>query len=160
MGDLRSFVHKYVSEPVMITLTGATLLALILVAQSYFSVVQSSLSDIESDSTPYVHTKVASVYLAEEHLKQYVHSSPEARVVPNRSLAEGESSKEVLSLQRFLQAGGYFPSYVEPNGVFGATTLFAVKKYQEAKKLPIEGIVGPGTRAAWTSDIAKALSGL
>jgi peptidoglycan hydrolase-like protein with peptidoglycan-binding domain len=37
---------------------------------------------------------------------------------------------------------------VSVDGVFGAGTLSAVKKFQKAKKLTVDGIVGKATRGA------------
>ena len=80
---------------------------------------------------------------------------PPSLEIPNRSLAHGEKSGEVLLLQQFLKWRGFWPSGEELTGYFGDATLEYVKKYQQATKIEPEGIVGPMTREAWKKDIEQ-----
>ncbi len=63
----------------------------------------------------------------------------------NLSYGMGESS-EVLGLQAFLFANGYFS--VSTTGPFGPRTFAAVKRFQADHGVPSTGFVGPLTRAA------------
>ncbi len=56
-------------------------------------------------------------------------------------------ARDILELQRRLHGLGYFSKTVKPNGVYGPTTVAAVKAYQKAKKI-VEINVGAKTRAA------------
>ncbi|PIR03408.1 MAG: hypothetical protein COV60_00500 [Candidatus Magasanikbacteria bacterium CG11_big_fil_rev_8_21_14_0_20_43_7] len=64
------------------------------------------------------------------------------------SLQKGDSGEAVRQLQIILQAHGYFPSDITPNGNFGPTTEQAVMAFQQAKGLSALGVVGPQTRVA------------
>ena len=59
-------------------------------------------------------------------------------------LKMGLTSDEVKQLQEKLRAEGYF-TYPTSTGYFGPITLAAVKAFQNAKKLPVTGFVGPLT---------------
>lgn len=63
-----------------------------------------------------------------------------------RDLAYGSTSSEVLRLQTFLKAEGYFSA--TPVARFGPATLAAVRDFQRAKGISTTGTVGPLTRAA------------
>lgn len=63
------------------------------------------------------------------------------------TLRKGSKGALVKKLQRALWKLGYnLPSGVD--GIFGNETLAAVKGFQKAKKLEVDGIVGPKTWAA------------
>lgn len=64
-------------------------------------------------------------------------SSP---ILVNRKL---HSRNKVKSIQRALAKAGYFKGPI--NGNFGPMTLEATKKFQKAKGLKVDGIVGPKT---------------
>ena len=55
---------------------------------------------------------------------------------------------DVLQLQLKLQKLGFFPKNIKANGIFGPTTVAALKKFQKANKLAQVGYAGVGTRAA------------
>lgn len=63
-------------------------------------------------------------------------------------LRKGSKGNEVKTLQRLLTALGYSCGDSGVDGDFGNATLSAVKKFQKAKKLEIDGIVG---KMSWTA---------
>lgn len=71
-----------------------------------------------------------------------VRSEPESAV---RILQLGDRGSQVSALQESLAAAG-FPT--NTNGIFDAATQRAVIRFQQAKKLTVDGIVGPQTLAA------------
>ncbi|MDJ0796762.1 MAG: peptidoglycan-binding protein [Calothrix sp. MO_167.B12] len=62
----------------------------------------------------------------------------------SKYLARGAEGKEVRTLQEQLRIAGFY--YGNANGIFGSITENAVKKFQAAYKLDVDGIVGPATR--------------
>lgn len=60
-----------------------------------------------------------------------------------RVIKEGHKGEDVKALQILLNGRGYNCGSVD--GIFGSKTLSAVKKYQKAKKLSVDGMVGPAT---------------
>jgi len=60
-------------------------------------------------------------------------------------LGEGSRGPEVAALQRFLKARE--PS-LEVDGDFGLKTKAAVRAFQRASRLDVDGVVGPQTLAA------------
>lgn len=72
---------------------------------------------------------------------------------PSQPLKPGDTGPQVKTLQQALAALGY--SAGKPDGIYGASTQNAVERFQVAKGLGEDGIVGPATLAA----LQKALSG-
>lgn len=70
-------------------------------------------------------------------------------VINMGTLRNGNSGTQVKVLQWLLNEGGYNAGTVD--GIFGANTLKAVKAYQKAKGLTVDGIVGKNT---WTKLLA------
>jgi peptidoglycan hydrolase-like protein with peptidoglycan-binding domain len=62
------------------------------------------------------------------------------------NLKKGSRGAEVMELQRRLTNLGYSTKGID--GVFGNNTDAAVRKFQKAKKLKVDGIVGPATKKA------------
>ncbi|AKG24822.1 peptidoglycan-binding domain-containing protein [Calothrix sp. 336/3] len=62
------------------------------------------------------------------------------------ALQKGENSQQVKNVQSCLKQLGYFSGPV--NGNFGSLTENAVKRFQQANRLPAIGIVGPQTQQA------------
>ena len=64
-----------------------------------------------------------------------------------KTLSTGSTGQDVTQLQLILIVDGYL-NISTPTGYFGAATKAAVKKYQTANGItPVNGIVGPKTRA-------------
>jgi Putative peptidoglycan binding domain len=72
---------------------------------------------------------------------------------PAQTLKPGDTGSQVKVLQRALQKLGFSPG--TPDGDYGPSTQIAVEKFQLAKGLGEDGIVGQETLAA----LQKALSG-
>lgn len=62
-------------------------------------------------------------------------------------LERGETGDAVYNLQSQLVHAGYRSSVGEPDGVFGAGTEEAVRRFQENRGLGVDGRAGPATRA-------------
>ena len=62
-----------------------------------------------------------------------------------RILKHGSRGADVKRLQKLLNARGLCPKPIVLDGIFGRTTLDAVKKFQRQAKLPVDGIVGGKT---------------
>ncbi|WP_066379052.1 peptidoglycan-binding protein [Anabaena sp. CA = ATCC 33047] len=73
-----------------------------------------------------------------------------------RSLRQGDKNDQVISLQQQLQAIGYFKQPI--TGYFDAATQAAVIKFQQAKRLTIDGIAGPQTFSALKSHSSNLAS--
>lgn len=64
-----------------------------------------------------------------------------------RTLRRGSNGADVVCLQQLLNAS--WPDIgLEADGIFGTDTLYAVKSFQEAHGLTVDGVVGPLTWAA------------
>lgn len=73
-------------------------------------------------------------------------------------LQYGSRGPMVKQLQEELRLAGVLDAYLpgETTTYFGHGTRAAVEDFQRAKKLPVDGVVGPLTRAALKRAIAKA----
>lgn len=63
-----------------------------------------------------------------------------------KTLKNGSSGNAVHIMQGLLYCKGYNPNGVD--GIYGAGTVAAVKKFQSAKGLSVDGIAGPNTMYA------------
>ncbi len=72
---------------------------------------------------------------------------------PTQQLKPGDTGAQVKTLQQALTTLGFSPG--TPDGDYGPATQVAVEKFQVAKGLAEDGVVGPATLAA----LQKALSG-
>jgi len=62
-----------------------------------------------------------------------------------RILKHGSRGEDVKRLQKLLNARGLRPEPIALDGIFGRTTLDAVKRFQRQANLPVDGIVGGKT---------------
>jgi rare lipoprotein A (peptidoglycan hydrolase) len=72
-----------------------------------------------------------------------VASAADARVLGARVLARGDHGWDVTTLQRVLVLDGFSPGHTD--GWFGRRTLRAVRRFQRARGLTVDGRVGPVT---------------
>jgi hypothetical protein len=72
---------------------------------------------------------------------------------PATTLKPGDTGSQVKTLQQALATLGFSPG--TPDGDYGPATQVAVERFQVAKRLAEDGVVGPATLAA----LQKALSG-
>ncbi|WP_414574768.1 peptidoglycan-binding protein [Anabaena sp. CCY 9402-a] len=77
-------------------------------------------------------------------------NDPQLQVTSKRSLKRGDNSYRVMSLQRKLQASGYFNAPI--TGYFDEATQASVIKFQQGKRLTIDGIAGRQTLSALESN--------
>jgi hypothetical protein len=77
---------------------------------------------------------------------------PPAAQAPSQQLKPGDTGSQVKVLQRALAALGFSPG--KPDGDYGPATQNAVEKFQSAKGLSVDGIVGPATLAKLQSELA------
>lgn len=68
-----------------------------------------------------------------------------------RVLRRGYKTSQVVSLQNSLKTADYFPGDVRSTGYYGVITECAVRSFQKAKGLRVDGIAGPQTLAALNS---------
>ncbi len=69
--------------------------------------------------------------------------------------ALGDEGDDVVIVQQRLYELGYLESYYKTKGVFDESTEEAVKEFQEANKLSVDGMVGRNTKEALYSPDAK-----
>ena len=67
---------------------------------------------------------------------------------------QGSSGSVVTKIQQTLKASGYYTYAVD--GIYGSRTTAAVKKYQKAKGLTVDGICGAQTLAAMGIQVPNA----
>lgn len=70
-----------------------------------------------------------------------------------RTLKRGSSGSDVKTLQKNLKKLGYYSGAI--NGSFGAAVDAAVRKFQKACGIRIDGVVGTQTRAALSARLKK-----
>lgn len=76
------------------------------------------------------------------------------------ALQKGNRGANVVNLQDVLKVAGYFPVNVRSTGYYGSITKNAVKKFQKAKGLAVDGIAGSKTMAAVSAtNLSKPLAG-
>jgi hypothetical protein len=73
-------------------------------------------------------------------------SVPVSAVPTGSVLKKGMKGAEVKELQKLLTNKGYSTKGID--GLFGPATEAAVKKFQKAKKMKADGVVGPATKKA------------
>ena len=70
--------------------------------------------------------------------------------IPSGALRLGSHGKRVADLQRELGAAGFDPGAVD--GAFGQHTAMALKAFQRAKNLAVDGVAGSQTWSALGGD--------
>lgn len=75
----------------------------------------------------------------------------------NPQLSRGSSGEWVTYLQQALEFAGHSPGAAD--GSFGERTESAVRQFQEARGLTVDGVVGPATWDALTSATEAGGSG-
>src|SRR3954454_14888321 len=73
----------------------------------------------------------------------------QARTLGQRTLGKGDHGWDVVVLQRVLAMRGHSPGPAD--GAFGPHTRQAVKRFQRASRIAVDGRVGPQTTAALAS---------
>ncbi|NES24202.1 MAG: peptidoglycan-binding protein [Symploca sp. SIO3E6] len=106
-------------------------------------------------------TKSALVYVKEEKLPQElptdVSFNEDSRGADNSVLLlkRGNKNAIVASLQRNMQTSGYYNGPI--TGYYGSFTEAAVKEFQKAQGLQVDGVAGPVTRAALESSSGEGI---
>jgi uncharacterized protein YgiM (DUF1202 family) len=62
---------------------------------------------------------------------------------PPSPTKEGERGADVTKLQKALKIAGYYKDNCD--GIYGEKTVAAVKAFQKAKQMSVDGVAGPGT---------------
>jgi len=88
-------------------------------------------------------------YLAGEHIVPQPMPQPVPQPSGPRLLKKGVKGQDVKDLQNWLNSKGF--SCGNADGIFGNKTNSAVRAFQSAAGLSVDGIVGPRTRAAMTN---------
>jgi peptidoglycan hydrolase-like protein with peptidoglycan-binding domain len=73
-------------------------------------------------------------------------AKPPASQPPNGLLKLGDRGIAVRELQQRLKQAGFYKEAVD--GIFSTGTEAALKQFQQANKLPVDGMAGPQTQAA------------
>ena len=89
---------------------------------------------------------------AEEPEQPSTPEAPEEDVVLYRTLRQGDSGEDVAYMQRRLIELGYLAG--EADGKFGSATLAAVRAFQKANSLTVDGVAGTKTFGVLLSDAA------
>lgn len=88
-------------------------------------------------------------YPSDIELVESTNFSNRMETYPGTPLREGSSGKDVLTMQTYLNRirANYplIPQITNPNGVFGSTTVEAVREFQRTFDLPADGIIGKNT---------------
>jgi len=106
-------------------------------------------------------TQSALVYVKEEKLPQEfpneVNFNEDNRGADSSVLLlkRGNKNAIVASLQRNMQTNGYYNGPI--TGYYGSFTEAAVKEFQRAKGLQVDGVAGPVTRAALESSSGEGI---
>ena len=142
MNSFRTFARRHISNHSLHFLLLVGLSTLTISGATFVHNLALVFDDIDRDIAPALinHTKKI---------------PPPSLEVPDRSLALGERSKEVLLLQDFLKWKGFWNNDEELTSYFGEETLGWVKEYQKSVGIDPEGIVGPMTLDAWKKDLEK-----
>lgn len=151
MNQFRNFAREHLSKHALHSLLVLGIISLGFAGHNFYANVEATLAEIDANSIP------LPVLAAAHFAIPFPTTPPPSLEVPQRSLAPGETSREVLILQEFLEWRGFWVEGRDLNAHFGEATTDAVKRYQKAVEVTPEGIVGPKTREAWMKDLEKAI---
>jgi hypothetical protein len=129
-----------------LAIIAASLLALffaILAAAGVFSGSKATIPPVTTQTLP-VKTQPTTT--------QATTTTPSVEA-PAQTLTPGDTGAQVKVLQNALIHLGYLTGSAD--GVYGVDTKVAVEKYQQAKGLPEDGVVGPQTLNSLQQTLAK-----
>jgi peptidoglycan hydrolase-like protein with peptidoglycan-binding domain len=99
---------------------------------------QAPTAKLAVASTPVQTTKVAAASTSSRKT-----TTQATKRSNSQYLMKGDEGEQVRNLQERLRVAGYY--YGNATGIFGPITEESVKRFQEAYKLSVDGIVGPAT---------------
>jgi len=99
---------------------------------------QAQTTRVAATSTPAKKTRVAAASTPASRT-----TTPATKRTSSEYLAKGDEGEQVRILQERLRVAGYY--YGNATGIFGPITEESVKRFQDAYKLNVDGIVGPAT---------------
>ena len=129
-----------------LAIIAASLLALffaILAAAGVFSGSKATVPPVTTQTLP-ITTQPATT--------QATNTTPSG-AAPAQTLSPGDTGEQVKLLQNALIQLGYLNS--KADGVYGIDTKVAVEKYQQAKGLAEDGVVGPQTLHSLQQTLAQ-----
>ena len=115
----------------LVGVIGVVVLLIILAAAGVFSGKSKPPATIPTATQPASTTPTAPT------------TTPKVSAVPTTTLKPGATGAQVRALQRALKSLGYSPGAVDGN--YGPSTQQAVKNFQQANGLTVDGILGPKT---------------
>lgn len=109
---------------------------------------QAKKPSVENDSTKKPSSQNTQAKKPSVQNSQVEQTSSETTVANKRRdpnlLQRGDEGEDVKSLQERLRVAGFY--YGNSTGIYGPITEDAVKRFQEAYKLTVDGVVGPATQ--------------
>jgi N-acetylmuramoyl-L-alanine amidase/sulfur carrier protein ThiS len=109
------------------------------------------LDDGNLDDLAKAEAKVIAEYFGSEKEEEKPVKEEKIVVVELNQLSKGSKGEQVKTLQRLLKALGFKDQYgaaLAVDGSFGSKTDYAVKAFQKAEKLDVDGYVGKNTWSA------------
>jgi len=149
--DARSAGHReFVIAGRTLTMTQVAIIGLSLLAIFFAILAAAGVFNGSKTAAPPVAPPVKHVTVTVPATNPVTTPSAQA---PAQTLKPGDTGAQVKTLQRALATLGF--SAGKPDGDYGPATQVAVERFQVAKGLAEDGIVGPATLAA----LQRALSG-
>jgi hypothetical protein len=134
-----------------LTMTQAAIIGLSLLAIFFAILAAAGVFDGKKAAAPPVAPQVKTITRTVQTNTNPV-TTPSTQA-PAQTLKPGDTGSQVKTLQRALATLGF--SAGKPDGDYGPATQVAVEKFQLAKGLAEDGVVGPATLAA----LQRALAG-
>jgi hypothetical protein len=135
-----------------LTMTQVAIIGLSLLAIFFAILAAAGVFDGKKAEAPPVAPQVKTITRTVQQTNTNPVTTPSTEA-PAQTLKPGDTGAQVKTLQRALATLGY--SAGKPDGDYGPATQVAVEKFQIAKGLAEDGVVGPATLAA----LQKALAG-